>query len=56
MSHMAVGLQLSAGLKANTKQMGKYSYSYESRIMQTPETIATLLYPRMMNCPIELGH
>lgn len=52
MSRMAVGLQLSAGLKANTKQMGKYSYSYESRIMQTPETIA----PRMMNCPIELGH
>lgn len=53
---MAVGLQLSAVLKANTKQMGKYSYSYESRIMQTTETIEDLILPRMMNCLNELKH
>lgn len=54
MSRMAVGLQLSAVLKANTKQMGKYSYSYESRIMQTTETMENLIIPRMINCPNEL--
>ncbi len=56
MSHMAVGLQLSVGLKANTKQMGKHSYSYASRIMQTTETIENLIIPQTINCPNELRH
>lgn len=56
MSRMAVGFAAKCGLKANTKQMGKCSYSYETRIMQTTETTENLIIPRMMNCPNELRH